>query len=315
MGLSDFLFGEQEAPGHTVVESFPGAAEMRQRLAEAAEPGALSRITGAGGAYGGPLVAPFSDLQQRGFADIESHLGRGLPTDTPMFQAAQGELMRTLGGEEYDPYEGEYYRAYRENIQRELQEAKDRLAARASSRDMFYGGGRRQVEGELEETAMGQLQQMLGSLYEAERERRRASIPQALGMLSYQEGAPVARAQTALQAGGMQQALQQMQLDADYQEWLRQQSEMGIPLDVAMGMSTYTPGFYQEQQPYRDPAEGFLAQLGGISQLASGIAPMFGAGMPILGGLFGGGMMPVGSNIAGPADFAQANVGMRGRQY
>jgi hypothetical protein len=239
--------------------------ELQRRLAELAEPGATRRITTAGKPYPGvlPGTSGPNELQQMGIEGLEAFLKSPLPMDTQVGGMAKDELEKTLGGEEYDPIAGPYYQAYRSAIERELGEAKDRLASRTSARDKFFGGGRIASEGELEETAMGDLEMVLGSLFERERERRLGAVPTAMGMLGEAERYPVARAGAAFGAPDFEERGRV----AEYNEYMRQMNELGIPLDVALGLATYKPEYYQ---PTYGPSE-FERYLIPAAQATAGI--------------------------------------------
>ena len=238
------IFSDPKKAKTKVVESFPGAAEMRKSLAEAAEPGAKERISRAGETYPGPLIAALSEFEETGLAGLGEYLGKPLPTEGIMYKSAADEIQKTLAGEEYDPTHGEYYQAYRTGVMRELTEAKDRLASRAAKGGKFFGGGRLAVEGEMEESAVGNLALIAGQLAERERERRLGAVSQALGLTQYEEAAEIQRIATSQQLGALPREIEQAQLDVEYQEWMRALNDLGISLDVATGMATYSPSYY-----------------------------------------------------------------------
>lgn len=239
--IKDFFFGETEQLQPEDIRE-PWAVAQQERLGGAAMPGALDLLGRAGGRYPGQLTAPFGELERWGLGGLGDYLSSPLASQSSLFQGARGELGKTFGGE-YDPFEGEYYRAYRSNLKRELEEAKDRLAAKTSSRDQYFGGGRIQATGELEETAMGQLSQVLGQLYERERERRQRAISPAMQMSMFETTEPLGRIETALspQMGGMPRGLEQAGYDRQYSEYIRQLTSLGIPLQVASNMALYSP--------------------------------------------------------------------------
>lgn len=224
------------------------------------------RLEQAGEPYPGELVAPLSEYEQRGLDTLQKVLGMPMPSEERLFSAAKGELEKTLGGEEYDPIGGAYYQAYRNQVMRELQEAKDRLAARTSARDKFFGGGRIATEGELEEAAVGDLATILGQLFEAERSRRLGAVQPAMQLSALEQALPLERVQAAETLGAVPRTIEQAELDAAYNEWLRQTEELGLPLDVALALTTY-----QIPYLYKPSKKG--------GSLLSSIAPMIGLGL------------------------------------
>jgi len=250
-------------------EAYPGQRAQLGRIAGAAEPGALERIGRAGEPYPGPLVAALSEFEETGLGGLREFLGKPLPTEGKLYTSAVDEILRTLEGE-YDPAESEYYQAYRTGVMRELEEAKDRLAAVTSARDKYFGGGRIATTGEMEETAIGELAMISAQLAERERERRIGAVPQALGLAEYGEAAPAQRVAISQQLGALPRLIEQAEMDAEYQEWVRALSDLGISLDVATGLATY--------QPTAVATGGGLSDLGMLLMAgASGVGSYFGS--------------------------------------
>jgi len=273
------LFGGSESDKPVSMEP-PWQSELRRRIAEAAEPKAKERIARAGEPYPGELVAGLGEYETMGLESLGEFLKSPSPIAGPLYAGAKGEVQRTLGGEYYDPAEGPYYQAFRTNVMRELAEAKDRIRNVASARDALYGGGRIATEGELEETAVGGLQQTLGGLYERERQTRLGTVPLATEMLAFEERMPLGRVAAAQQLGALPRQWEQAVLDAEQQEWLRQLADLGIPLDVATQMSTYQPAMYQPTYG-QSPVSQMMPGLGGLfmgAGMAGGFGNLFGAG-------------------------------------
>jgi len=248
------------------IESFPGAKKMRGGLAGAAEPGALERIGRAGQKYPGPLVAALSEFEETGLGGLRDFLDKPLPTEGRLYTSAVDEIAKTLEGD-YDPAQSEYYKAYKTGVLRELEEAKDRVAARASAGDKFFGGGRIATEGELEESTVGNLALVLGQLAERERERKLSSVGQALALTQYGEEAPVERIKAAEIYGALPRVIEQQEMDAEYQEWLRALDDLGIALDTATGLATYTPKLITTG----GGPKGWVQDVGGAISLASAL--------------------------------------------
>lgn len=261
-------------------EAYPGQRAQLGGLAGAAQPGALERIGRAGEKYPGPLVAALSEFEETGLDQLRDFLGKPLPTEGELYTSAADEIMKTFSGE-YDPAQGEYYKAYKTSVMRELEEAKDRLAARASAGDKYFGGGRIATEGEMEESALGDLAMVLGELFERERERKLGAVAPALGLTQYGEEAPVSRVAVSQQLGALPRLIEQAEMDAEYQEWIRALSDLGIALDTATGLATYSPTAIK--------TGGGLSDLGMLLLAGSGAAgSYFSAG----GGGGGGGVTP-----------------------
>jgi hypothetical protein len=214
--------------------------------------------------YTGQLTAPLSDYETTGLKSLGEYLASPLPTQSNLFGLSQAELEKTLGGKEYNPETGPYYQAYRTNIMRELQKAKDRLAANSSAADAYFGGGRLQQERELEEGTMGSLAQTLGQLYEQERMNRLNTVPTAINTLGWAEQLPVNRVTAAEQLGALPRQVQQADLTARYNDYIRQLQNMGMSLQAATSMATQNPQYWMPQTD----TSGMSNMLGQLAMMA-----------------------------------------------
>jgi len=215
------------------IEPFAGAGKLRKGMFETALPGYEERISRAGEPYPGEIVAPTSKYEEMGMEGLGKYLESPLPTEDPLFGQAKGELERTLGGE-YDPFEGEYYKAYETEYKRQLENARDALFGRLAGLGKFFGGGTVRGAERLGEAAMGQWGTTLAGIAERERTRRLGAIPQALETLGYEEEAPLQRILASREYGLPPREEERYQ--AEYMEYLRQLTDLGIPLDVAIGL-------------------------------------------------------------------------------
>jgi hypothetical protein len=276
----------------------PGQMDAYRGLLGDSLPGAKERLGRAGEPYKGDLTAGLSDPEKTGLDSLEGWLGSPSPTDDKLFGLSRQEYERTLGGDYYDPTEGEYYQSYRAAMQRELQEAKDRLAARTSARDQFYGGGRIATEGEMEEDYLNNLGVFLGGLGERERERRLGSVGGAMGLLGMDEAMTENRIAASQRYGALPRVIEQMGLDREYSEYLRQMMDLGIPLETALMMTTYKPDWTTKQSggEFWDLLNP-IASLGGAK---GGITPTGGGGFQGLSSL-GGGLGQFMGGAFGPA--------------
>jgi len=215
--------------------------------------------------YSGDLTAPMSEYETMGLGTLGEYLSSPMPTESNLFGLSQAELEKTLGGKEYDPASGPYYEAYRTNIMRELQQAKDRIAARASGRDALFGGGRMDQERQVEEGAMGSLSQVLGQLFENERARRLETVPLALQTMGWAEQVPQARVAASQEYGDLPRLIQQAELTARYQDFVRQLESMGMSLQAAISLATNKPEYWMPQ-----PADtsGMASGMGNLAMLA-----------------------------------------------
>jgi hypothetical protein len=212
--------------------------QMRQTMTYAAQPGATERLARAGEAYPGQLTAPMTAPEQTSQNMLSKWLGGEGGTESPLYGMAESEMSKTLGGE-YDPAASEYYKAFRNAVMRELQQAKDRLANQFSARDRLFGGGVVSETGKLEEGGANQLATILGQLAQQERQNRLAVAQGVPAFVSGRQQAALTPIAAAQQYGALPRTVEQAGLDAQYQEWLRQLNDLGIPLDLYTELLTY----------------------------------------------------------------------------
>jgi len=265
--------------------------KLRETLGTSAEPGATARLKRAGEAYPGELTAGLSEYEETGLGELGKYLATELPTESPLYKATEEELTKTLTGG-YEPATSDYYQAFRTNLLRELQKAKDRLAASTSGRDLYYGGGRVQEERQLEETALANLAQTMAGLSEAERSRRLTAVPLAQSILGFGETAPIARITAAEQLGALPRLIEQTGLSAEYEEWIRQLQDLGLPLETAIDLAKYKPEYYTQAYAPSEfsqvasslgPLLGGIGGIGGLGALTSALTP--GSAAMAMGGL------------------------------
>lgn len=227
-------------------------AELRKKVTGKAAGGAFERLNRAGEAYTGELTAPMSEQEKTGMDLLTKFLGTA-GTESPLYGQAESEFAKTLGGE-YDPSASEYYKALRNSVLRELRLAKDRLASATSARDQYFGGGRIAETGKLEEGATNQLATVLGQLAEKERQNRLAVAQGVPAFVSARQGAALAPVAASQQYGALPRTIQQASDEAQYQEWLRQLNDLGIPLDTLLGLATYSPPMAVGESPFQQYA-------------------------------------------------------------
>jgi len=268
MGFGDFLFGGSEQLTPQLLGTPTQIAGREDLLVESLK-AALERLQRAGEPYPGQLpgTAGPSEYEQMGLEQLGQYLQGPLPSEGSLWGQAKGEIGKTLGGEEYDPVQGAYYQAYRSQVMRELEEAKDRLGAQTSARDKYFGGGRIQTTGELEETATGNLAMTLGQLSERERVRRLGAVEPAMRMTAFEEAEPLARVQASQTFGALPRQLEEAGLGAQYGEWIRQLQDLGVPLETAMTLAMYKPEYYY---PTYSHTPGLLGGPSGLSMQPTG---------------------------------------------
>ncbi|KKL96959.1 hypothetical protein LCGC14_1839280 [marine sediment metagenome] len=290
MGVFDDFFGGNESEDPQRLEAFPGATDILRQLGEAGLPKGLEAIGLAGGPQPGGILAPLSPFQQQGLGQIGDVLSRPLVTQSPLFQQGQQAISGALEG--FDPFKDLRFKALQTNLERELKRAKDRIAARSSAKDEFFGGGRRAEEGKVEEAALGQLATLAGQLEGQSRQLQLQAAPLAQQFATLSGEEPRSRLQdTLFGLGAAPRGFAQEDINAQNADRLRRLQELtNIGLGTSLQTSMFKPDFFT---PSFGPS--------GFSQLAQGLGGIEGLfGETSFGGEGGdsflGGLSPTGSS-------------------
>lgn len=214
--------------------------------------------------YTGPLTVPITPQEQA----LVAALSRPLSLD---LEPARSYMIRALSGEYLRPERQPYLQALTQAIetarQRTLGQALDEISSAVQKAGIPRGSAeanlrQRAAESIMQQTA-GQLAQLYGGIYEAERQRQQQLLPIFLQYAL----APTQQALAGLQA---QQYLRQAMLQnilLPYQEWQRYRQEQLLPLQAYMQM-LQIPATYPMYRPpdwyyYVAPASEMLGMAGG----------------------------------------------------
>ena len=218
-------------------EAFPGAKKKRGDIFAAAEPGAIERLERTGQTYPGPLVASLSEFEETGLGGLRNYLGQPSATEGELYTSAVDSILKTLEGG--DP---QYAEAYKKALRRDLEEGMDLLASKTSARDKYFGGGRIQTTGEMVEDYLTNLAVIRAEEQERAKDRALQAVGPALEYSQFAETEPLQRIAASQEFGQLPRLIQQAEMDADYQEWVRALNDLGISLDTATGLATFQPG-------------------------------------------------------------------------
>jgi hypothetical protein len=284
------MFKSKKPSVEEVAPPYPEAKDITKQLL-----GQLGGWAGRlGEAYGGKLVSEMSPEEQLGYQMFQKWTGAPAYTESPLYGASRAELQRILGGE-YLKEPTEAYRQLRRTVlEEELPEAQAQLRRALAMRGTFYSGAAAQGEQDVVKDAMNRLAQYRANELLRERERMAAAVPMGMQLARTEAYEPLERVQAIMAAGAFPRELEQAQLQAAYNEWLRQRGEayqfmptalqMGTTPGIGLPTYTYTPGqaspFARFAQPIATLGGGALGfMLGGPAGAA------LGAG---LGGTLGG---------------------------
>lgn len=214
-------------------------------------------------AYPGEFIAPMAPLEERALGRVGERLDAPMPEP---FGWAGEEIRKTLAAE-YDPATSPFYAAHREQAQRELEEAREMMRDIAAGTGRYFGGVRVEQERELVGEHIRDLAMRSAEMAERERERRLGVVPYAMKLGLMEEEIPGRRIEEAMQYGELPRELEQLELAALYQDWLRRKKEERMYPQMAMDFAR-TPVAYQYPR-YRPSwwerhGEGLTGALGDI---------------------------------------------------
>lgn len=205
-------------------------------------------------------------------------------------QASYDELLRTVQGDymnpETNPYLTEVINALGADTTEQLNRGVNSILSRAGVGGALGGSRAALMQGQAAgETTRGfneSISNLLNQNYQQERGRQL----QSTGPLVQMENIPILQAEQARQLAGRPREKEQALINAQMQEWLRQQSERLLPLQTGQSvlgqrMGQQIPIVQPQQSPWA--GAGQLAQ--GVGSLASGFSPY----MSSLGNWFSGG--------------------------
>ncbi|MDD4924282.1 MAG: hypothetical protein PHF74_05555 [Dehalococcoidales bacterium] len=206
----------------------------------------------SGSDYLSKLLAGYSGQLSAGFTETEKAALQAIGAYQPseLYGAGKENILATLRGD-YNPITSPYYAAMRKSLLSEGEQA----VTSAQQNANLYGGlsstGMANVESKARAQTANDINTILGQLYETERGRQTNAAGQALQYEQY----PLTTAQTQLQAGGYERGVNQEALDRQHQEFIRQLTALGIPLEVIMNLISAPVS--TEQKSTTSPSFGF----------------------------------------------------------
>jgi hypothetical protein len=175
--------------------------------------------------YTGELTAGLTDAQKAALTTI------GAYQPGELYTAGKNSILDTLSGK-YNPIDSPYYAAMRSKL---LSTGEDAVTSARQNANL-YGGltstGMANVETKARASTANDINTILGTLFESERNRQTSVLPTALSYEQY----PLTVAQQQLTAAGTEQATNQAADTAKYNEFIRQLQALGIPLEVVMNL-------------------------------------------------------------------------------
>lgn len=283
-GPLDFLFGNSNIAPSTTDTRTPQQQSMDSFMSNFVNQYGSQYQPGK--AYTGSFTAPLSGLQTQGLNQFLPQYLNG-PNVTPGMSNIQSFLQNTINGS-YDPNTSPQYAAYRDQANYNNQQAIKNTQANLGAAGKFFSSEAIQKYGDINaQTAMG-LNTENANLANDERNRQMSAVGPASQIEQFIQNMPLNKASAALQYGAIPQQLDQSNLEAQYQDFLRQQKELGGVVNVAesgaggAGLNGYypkqTPSLFSQLSPMLGQAATSSSGQGAMSSIGGFLASMFGGG-------------------------------------
>jgi hypothetical protein len=197
--------------------------------------------------YGGKFTAGMSGLESQGLETfLPQFLNAGLSSETGDLRSF---LNKTITGG-FDPKTSPYYHAFRDTAEYNRKDAINKTRAEMGGRGKFFSSEALAKEGDINAQTANALNMTAADLADRERNRSAGAVGQAAGLEKYIAGIPLEKAQAATQLGSLPRLLEQNDLEALYQDFLRRQDEGKGVLNAASGVSsTPTQQSFQAYKP------------------------------------------------------------------
>lgn len=223
--------------------------------------------------YGGPLSAGISPQETRSMDFLTQYLNQ---PETPGqgFRLGSEELRKTFE-DSYDPRTSTYYSGLRDEAARNTEEQIDTQRRRQAARGTFFTEGAARDEMRTRDVTSNYLTQILGNLYEKERDRRFQALPLALQYEQAEQGqrnVPLQKAAAGQQYGSLTRVLEQADYERRYREFQRQQGELGEVPGQALGYFGTPVTFGAKTQYGPSPFAEVMQAIGPIIQAGAKVA-------------------------------------------
>lgn len=190
--------------------------------------------------YDQPLTAGMSSYENQGLGTfLQKYLSA--PDVSQNLGDVRSLLSKTINGG-FDPGSSDYYQALRDASEYNRKGAIDQTNADLGGRGKFFSSEALQKYGDINaQTSIG-LNNSMAALANRERDRSMAAVPQADALERYISGVPLQKATAATTIGALPRELEQKDLEAHYQDFLRKQKEgagvFGFAGDVSNAQTT-----------------------------------------------------------------------------
>lgn len=227
-----------------------------------------------GQAYSGDMSAPMTGFEHQGIEQfLSEYLGGGVSNQTSDVRSL---LNNTINGG-FDPGTSAYYQALRDATNQNRTLAVSNSNADFAKRGKFFSTAAMNKVGDINSQTSNALNLALAELGNQERNRSMNAVGPALGLEQYLTNIPLNKATAATTIGAIPRQLKQEELDRMYNDFKRQQTEVGSVVNRGgVSNATINQG-YPLQPMYEQSPQPNLAAIGQTTaQLLPFLMKLFG---------------------------------------
>jgi hypothetical protein len=195
-----------------------------------------------GALYTGPRVAGMSAPEQTGINKLNQALN--INTPGPLFAQGKGEVSNILSGAYTNPETSPYIQAMQAIMDRNLQGQIDKSRLGAGARGSFYGTKAMEEETGLRQKSLEDRGLQIADMINKERDRMTAMVPEAKAYANYENVEfPMAQVGASQQYGALPRAVEQADMESQYQDWTRGRGELATTTGQALAASKSGPDY------------------------------------------------------------------------
>jgi hypothetical protein len=188
-----------------------------------------------GQAYTGQYVAGPTSQETTSLDQLTNFMNN--PVLGQLFNQGKQQISDTLAGKYANPNTSPFIQSMTTMAKQNLGDLINQSRASAGARGTYYTRGAMKDEATLNERTQNQLQSVIGDFLNTERGRMFQAAPIAQSMDQYQNiTAPLDQIQAGQQYGSLMRTLEQGNLEAQYQDFLRQRKEQAMPIQAAQSL-------------------------------------------------------------------------------
>ena len=240
MGFFSDFFGGKKTNGVSAVADPYG--DLRNKTTD----WLTSQVGQPGKKYGGEMVAPMSEAENKSMSFLKDYGNYNLGTDQT-FQNAKTEVNKTLT-DQYDPTTSPYYQAVKAEAARGLSDTNEQIKSDAAGGGRYFSGARMEQQREAGTDVQNKMNTIMGDLAMQERQNKLGVIPQAMALSGKEQNQGLEKADAFQRYGSLPRTIQQAKDQSQLDDWLR--SEYQYPMQIgAMASGVQQAPLYQQNNP------------------------------------------------------------------